>query len=416
MVEVILGGLWHGNTVSGRFIIVTIALLALLAASTAWRHLMRYSREKQRLATVRARLRTWRAEDQGGARFEKNPEAGEQEDEERVPAEEVSGEEPKQQTSEASEEDSESSSPLMDLELLRDGIEKTSLVFERIAAIQELRSHRVRVNLDTLQHLSLARDQAKPGVATAGFVASIAIMLGIFGTFIGLSAMVQEIHLGLPTGAEELSIDSWTESMSNLRKVLGGMKTAFATSLMGMACGIGALSVDFCLRRRRAAFFEAFDRFTVRELLPAAVPAVDDESLLERVTFRLDESFERLETIHAQNREALRKLTGAQEAFRTIVGEIRSITRSEAAKDLEKVIVELKLATESMLGLTGHLPAIASSVRQSVRATLDKIDEVVARQWSAQNQDVPARIFGLPVNVLVVAAIVAVIVSLLGKL
>lgn len=410
--EVLLGGLWQGNTVTGRLIIVVIALLAALAASTAWRHLVRYSSETQRLATVRARLRTWRAEDRNEARFETAPETGEPEDPEVGSAEGVSREEPKQ----SSEESSESGAPLVDLELLRDGIEKTSLVFERIAAIQELRSHHVRVNLDTLQHLSLARDQAKPGVATAGFVASTAIMLGIFGTFIGLSAMVQEIHLGLPTGAEELSIDSWTESMGNLRKVLGGMKTAFATSLMGMACGIGALSVDFCLRRRRAAFFEAFDRFTVRELLPAAVPAVDDESLLERVTFRLDESFERLETIHAQNREALRKLTGAQEAFRTIVGEIRSITRSEAANDLEKVIVELKVATESMLGLTKHLPAIATVVRQSTRATLDKIDEVVARQWTAQHQDAPAKILGLPVNVLVVAAIVAVVVSLLGKL
>ncbi len=65
------------------------------------------------------------------------------------------------------------------------------------------------------------------------------------------------------------------------------------------------------------------------------MPTVEDESLLDRVSLQLENSFARLDDIYRQNQDALKDMTGAQRAFVDIVEEIRKITRSEASRNLE---------------------------------------------------------------------------------
>ena len=160
------------------------------------------------------------------------------------------------------------------------------------------------------------------------------------------------------------------------------MKTAFSTSLVGMLCSILCACLDFGLRSRQASFFERLERFTTEELLPATVPAVYHENLLEQVSYQLERSFGRLEEIYEQNRMTLKDLSAVEAAFAEIVEEIRTITRGEAARDLERVIEQLAEINRAVLGVVDHLPRVIANSERNSREVLARIEGALAAQRS----------------------------------
>lgn len=396
------GSLWADNPLLGRLVVMAILCLTVAAVVAARQHFRRYRRETAMLGRVVERL----LERNRGAATSRQPEQDAE-----SPAD---GGEDGPSPSAASIEPPPTSEPqLADLPTLKEGVDPGSLVWERLSSIETLRAHRARVNLDTLQQLSIARDQAKPGFGLPGFAAGLSMLLGIFGTFFGLAVMVQQIHLGLPTASEGLTLDAWTDSIQNLRAVLGGMKTAFSTSVMGMGGAIACMVIDFRLRRARAAFFERFERFTVEDLLPVTVPAIEDESLLERVTHQLDESFERLESIYAQNRAALADLAGVEEACAQIVGEVRTITRTEAARDLHRVVDQLTETNRSIMGVVEQLPRLVAATERTGREVVTRMEQLLQTGGEGGPTSGPRAAFP---RLLVGGAVIALLVMTLVEL
>ncbi len=346
-----LNALWHSiwsdNSTPGRIIVLVIIALLLWALRSGSRHSRRYLKEERNLSIFEEKLReaaTPKAAEPGNEELPNGP----------------------QPVSPA------------DLAKLREGLAPDSLIAERIEAIEKLRTRQVRVNPSALQQLSLARDEARPGMAVPGAVAGLATMLGLLGTFIGLAMMVQQIQFVLPRNSGATSIDSWTQSVDNISRVLGGIKTAFSASLVGIACSILASLINFRMRTAQALLFERLERFTTVDLLPAAVPAVEDESLLDRVSLQLENSFSRLEEIYRQNQESIKDMTGAQRAFVDIVEEIRKITRSEASQNLEGVLEQLAQTNRSVLAVTQQLPKIVSAVESGQHRLLDRLSTLLS--------------------------------------
>jgi biopolymer transport protein ExbB/TolQ len=348
-------GIWSDNTQPGRIIVLVIACLLVWALQASSRHLGRYRREQGNLDRLIKSLRK-ESEPQPPPEAGDAPEAKAASEETRVP---------------------HRVSPA-DLASLRQDLAQESLIAERLEAIEKLRTRQVKVSPSALQQLSLARDEARPGMAVAGAVAGLSTMLGLLGTFFGLAIMVQQVQFALPGTSAAVTASSWGQSVNNITHVLGGIKTAFSASLVGIVCAILASLLNFRLRTAQALFFERFERFTVEELLPAAVPTVEDESLLERVSLQLENSFGQLESIFFQNQNAIKDLTAAQHAFVEIVDEIRKMTRSEASLNLEGVLEQLALANRSVLSVVEHLPRIANAIEAGQRRVLDKLGSLFA--------------------------------------
>lgn len=357
--QVVWESLWGSNNLVGRSIIVVILFLLALAWAAAHKHRRRYrKKESGDLKKVEAKLIAWRNELQSPTqpKDDQPVDDGKQDPEGEAFVPPVV--------------------PLADLSELRLGTRPTSLIHERLAAIERMRQYHVKISVDTLQQLSIARETARPGLKLPNFAAGSAMMLGMLGTFIGLALMVQEIDLRLPLGLEDLTFESWTESIGDIRVVLGGMRTAFSTTLVGLTASILASIWGFRLRQAQAVFFERLDRFTTQELLPATVPIIEDESLLEQVSRKLEHSFSRVEELVVLNQETLRDLGGIEKSFLQIVKEIRSITKSEATRNLERVIDELARANSSILALVDHLPRVATAMEgnhQGLNSRLDKL-------------------------------------------
>ena len=359
-------GIWSDNSPAGKVIVLILFALLGWAFRTGVRHLRRYRREEENLSQAIAKLREATVP---------RPTAPAVDSESADPAKDGA-------ESGALEDAAPSAAPGQvspaDLAALRTELAPDSLIAERFEAIEKLRTRQVRVNPNALQQLSLARDEARPGMAVPGAVAGLATMLGLLGTFIGLAVMVQQIQFVLPQSSGSVTVSSWTQSVENISRVLGGIKTAFSCSLVGIVCSILASLVNFRLRSCQALFFERLERFTTEDLLPAAVPTVEDESLLDRVSLQLENSFARLDDIYRQNQDSLKDMTGAQRAFVDIVEEIRKITRSEASRNLEGVLEQVSQTNRSVLTVADQLPRVVIAVESGQRRLLERITALVS--------------------------------------
>jgi hypothetical protein len=393
-------GIWSDNSAAGKFIVLIILALLGWALRSGFRHLKRYEREEANLSLAIAKL------GDATARKVTAPADGE-------PAAENPA------TQETNEAESPSGQPNVspaDLAALRADLTPDSLIAERFEAIEKLRTRQVRINPNALQQLSLARDEARPGMAVPGAVAGLATMLGLLGTFIGLAVMVQQIQFVLPQSSGTVTVGSWTQSVENISRVLGGIKTAFSCSLVGIVCSILASLINFRLRSVQALFFQRLERFTTEDLLPAAVPTVEDESLLDRVSLQLENSFTRLDDIYRQNQDALKDMTGAQRAFVDIVEEIRKITRSEASRNLEGVLAQVSQTNRSVLTVADQLPKIVSAVEAGQRRLMERLTGLVASAVPAVSSPAPAGRFQWTwTSVLIVVLVGVALVLLLSR-
>jgi methyl-accepting chemotaxis protein len=337
---------WTENSLPGKIIVSLIVVLLIRSWIYGRRHIRRYHRENANLSKVSFLLAKLRA----------------------APSEEVVGPEGAQ-----SRPRSQHPAPIP-VDRLKEGVDPSTLIFDRISAIEKLRMHRVKVNVAALQQMSLAKDASQTGMSIPAFNAQMAMSLGLLGTFLGLALMAQQIQFALPGGASE-ALDSWSRTADDISSVLFGIKTAFSTSLAGMACAMISSILSFQVRQAHHSFFERLERFTTEDLLPAAVPVVEDETLLEEMTRQLRESFNEIQTVSQQNREALQDMAAAETAFAEIVEEIREITKSEASRDLESVISQLIATNRAVLQLVEQMPAMARTFERRSERLLEKFSE-----------------------------------------
>ncbi|MGH9752892.1 MAG: MotA/TolQ/ExbB proton channel family protein [Blastocatellia bacterium] len=341
--------IWPG--VPGGLINVTIIALFVVAVRHAISHTRRYQQiETQQLDAVIGRLKRWR-EQQAPSRAGKGKQARPQ--------------------------------SLSDLTELKQGIPKDSIIGDRLEAIAEMRAAYVKINPTTLQQMSLAKEAPKKGLALPGFVVGLAMTLGLLGTFIGLMAMVQDMNELIPQAQK-----GETEKLSS---VLKGMKTAFSTTLVGLVSSINCAWLNFRLAHAQAVFFEQLERFTTEELLPATAPALEDDSLLEKVSLQLDGSFERLDAATARNQQVLQELNGVQQAFLEIVTAIKETTKNQTAENyytvlgkLTEVINEMGAVNRAVLGVTQEVPKLVAETKQSHQSLAQEVSVLLK-----ENRDHP---------------------------
>lgn len=392
-IHMVWDSLWGANPLAGRLIVLVILGVVAKAAYEARRNLNRYRREEREIRRVSTFLAEWRAEGsvseepqaeatapgavvvEAGAEAQTQEASNEEQPEDggAPPVPSNPGDAPSPDPPSEVEPRSEAAgtdrhrSGLIDLDRLLISVVPTSLIGDRLQTIVRMRRHSAEVDLDALQKLALYKDAATKGQGFPAFATGLSMMLGILGTFIGLAAMVQEIHLGLPTDTASLTLESWMASVQQLGTVLGGMKTAFSTSLVGMAGAIACSAAAFQLAHRRRRVFEALERLTAAELIPSTIPPAEGKALLAQVSQRLDDSFYRLDEIFRQNQEALADLTAAQQSCVALVDEVRAITRGQAAQNLDAVLGQVARANEAVLEVARQIPGIVKAFETSAR-------------------------------------------------
>jgi hypothetical protein len=331
---------WKNNSLPGKGIILLIFILGFVALLCAFRHYWRYQAYEMRaLGLVRRRLTL---------EIEANPKA------------------------------------LIQLEALQEPVKSgNSLIADRLATISKMRQANVKVNVDSLQQMSLLKESANFSLAIPGYVVGLAMMLGLLGTFLGLALMAQTLQV--------LSESSRTTTLPAIRRDLGeitkGLKTGFSPSLLGLACSITVSACNFALARGQSRFYDELERFTAKELLPKTVPAAENNDLLEEVSQRLNNGFARIETITQEHTQNIQYLKSIEEAFGQIIENIKQLTHREAGMNNEDVInsvtgviQQLTSVNQTVVTLTQHIPMLTADFRKTQEKTLNQLGTVLKTQ------------------------------------
>ncbi|HEU4880694.1 MAG TPA: hypothetical protein VFT45_00575 [Longimicrobium sp.] len=336
--------IWQGNSGVGRLFTLLLLALGVTAGWIAWSHILRYRvHEMGALRAVRAALLRAREKEQaeGEAPAEGEAEEGTAEAAPRAPE-------------------------LVPLEVLQKSAPREdSLIGDRLAELARMKLARVRVNVDALQQMTVMRENARPGLAFPGYAVDLCTMGGMLGTFIGLCMMLLQMQ-GVMPGDGVPAAGGFAEASASLGSIIASKKTAFVTTLVGLTCAISVSFLNFLLARAQSAFYDALERFTAAELLPATVPAVEDETAMEKLSLQLADSFEKLgDVARAQEKNAELQM-GMQEAFGTTVESLRTLALQAAARGPD---------AESAGAVAGLAPQMAE-----VTAALSRATQALAQQ------------------------------------
>jgi hypothetical protein len=129
----------------------------------------------------------------------------------------------------------------------------------------------------------------------------------------------------LPNASGVPASGGFAEAAQSLGGIIASKKTAFVTTLVGLFCAIVLSFFNFMLARAQSAFYDALERFTTAELLPATVPAVEDETMMERLSLQLAESFARLGDISRIQEKSTELQKGMQEEFSATIRSIHDL-------------------------------------------------------------------------------------------
>jgi hypothetical protein len=369
----ILNLLWANNTAMGRIIIVLIVIFGVAGGLSAMKHRRRYlARERQWLDAVRDRLR--RAQDvrQVPATTSDEGMEGASEDAAAPPPQPMA------------------SGVLIELAELMEGIPSDTLIGDRLVSIVRMKQARAKVNIDALQQSTMLKESANSGLTFPAYVVSLVMMLGLFGTFVGLSMMVVDIQQALPGGDGAANATQWAASVSGLGKILAGKKTAFSATLAGLFFSIVVSALNFRLARAQSAFYDALERFTTEELLPATVPAFDDETPWEKLSTQLGDSFDHLKTVAAEQSRSADQLVAVEKTFATVIDNIEAITQRAATAPLQgmtgeisSVIGHLTQVNAAVISMTEKLPQVIATFRQTHQSALADIHSAMQGQQAA---------------------------------
>ena len=277
--------------------------------------------------------------------------------------------------------------PGIDLDTIKVACANKSLVYKRLDSLAKLKKYHVKISLQSLQQISRADEDSRIGPKIPAYFAQIAMILGMIGTFIGLAELVAAIAEDMPEGPQSLA--QLTASFQNVKVVLGGMKTAFATTLVGLLVVILTSMFGFHIDSLRIRVFRQLEHWTVEELIPASAMVLEDQSLLERVSLQMEESFSRLESVFSQNAAALEELGGMQQAFSTIVDQIHGLTSKGSLQRIDKSLAQAARAQISVMNIAesvGTLVKTNSKIHQGVKSFVAQMKTILEQSSTSFGQ------------------------------
>lgn len=243
---------------------------------------------------------------------------------------------------------------LINFNSLLKGIDHKKIIFERIRAIQTLKNSRLSVNYDLVRDTTIHKEHFSKSFRFPKYASGLCMMLGMLGTFIGLTMLVNQIVT--VTDSEMKSIH---EATDKIRQLMSGVGTAFSTTLMGLLGTIIINLFNYRLENRAYRFLSELEEFMVRDIIPLA-PSISQKSsqdLLRDMTENFESTYSDISATIKSNENNLLQLNNIYGKFREIIDEVHHISQTNSSTQLSTVVSELTTVNTAISSIVAQYNA-----------------------------------------------------------
>jgi hypothetical protein len=219
-----------------------------------------------------------------------------------------------------------------DLRRGQDAANFKSRVLQRIAqdALDSLRSGSSEVNTQAIVEQALQTELSGllVGERFVKAAAGLVIIMGLVGTFYGLSTSIGQLT-ALLSGDTPKGLEVTTALTQGLTETLAGMSVAFTSSLFGIVSAVllTLLGVFFSIADRRLALMVQIESYLDNTFLAGARASLEERGASSRAGGASVRTDPRLEGMLHGFGESVSRLSGAVAAFETALAHFSSNTR-----------------------------------------------------------------------------------------
>jgi hypothetical protein len=208
------------------------------------------------------------------------------------------------------------------------------------------------------------------------YLASLLIFLGLLGTFYGLAttvpAVVETIRALAPQAGES-AMSVFDKLMTGLEAQLGGMGTAFSSSLLGLAGSLVVGLLELFVTHGQNRFYRELEEWisTITRLSFAGNEGEGETAIAAEVLDQMAEQMDALQTLFAQS-DAARAQADARLA--------------QLAQAVEQLALRLSAEADARVDQARALSAMAAGQERLISA----LDGLAERAAAAQDSEVDA--------------------------
>ena len=255
-------------------------------------------------------------------------------------------------------------------------VKPRSIIYRRIKALLQIRDSGGQIDNDALADILTGKESRRASLAN--HILGILIILGLVGTLWGLITALIEVR-PIVTGIEDF--EELAEISKTLELIVGGMSTAFVTTITGLLTSLGLGLVGLVFNRVQSFFRTALEECVSTEILPRFTQT--PEAAIDSAVKQLAECTDMLRFTTDENVAAMQN--AIQEFMRTSSGgyleqqQILAFKFDETAENLLKSLagineyqVVITSAIDSFKDMTAQSRAEISGYQDALNQALEE--------------------------------------------
>ena len=238
-------------------------------------------------------------------------------------------------------------------------VKPRSIIYRRIEALLQMRDSGGQVDNDALADILTGKESRRASLAN--HILGILIILGLVGTLWGLITALIEVR-PIVTGIEDF--EELAEISKTLELIVGGMSTAFVTTITGLLTSLGLGLVGLVFNRVQSFFRTALEEFVSTAILPRFTQT--PEASIDSAVKQLAECTEMLKFTTDENVAAMQN--AIQEFMRTSSGgylEQQQILAFKFDETAENLLKSLAGINEYQVVITSAIDSFKDMTAQS---------------------------------------------------
>ena len=246
------------------------------------------------------------------------------------------------------------------LDRLKDAnVKPRSIIYRRVEALLQIRDSGGQVDNDALADILTGKESRRASLAN--HILGILIILGLVGTLWGLITALIEVR-PIVTGIEDF--EELAEISKTLELIVGGMSTAFVTTITGLLTSLGLGLVGLVFNRVQSFFRTALEEFVSTDILPRFTQT--PEASIDSAVKQLAECTKMLKFTTDENVAAMQN--AIQEFMRTSSGgylEQQQILAFKFDETAENLLKSLAGINEYQVVITSAIDTFKDMTAQS---------------------------------------------------